>query len=127
MTFVTFKMKYLSLEQLKTNLSSGKPIEQWLSHQKQSDYTILKWLRTDKEKDSTFSVSYMECFDEGNEDFLDIYKFTPLDPDEPFIINSFNTINEALTFAIDNYKASKSRFVSAGMIQEEYKEYLITR
>ncbi|WP_121810855.1 hypothetical protein [Mucilaginibacter kameinonensis] len=120
-------MKYLSSEQLKTNLSSGKPIEQWLSYQKQSDYTILKWLRIDKEKDSTYSVSYMECFDEGDEDFLDIYEFAPLDPDEPFIINSFSTIDEALIFAIDKYEASESRFVPAGMIQDEYKNYLRKR
>ncbi|UOE51445.1 hypothetical protein MTO98_10185 [Mucilaginibacter sp. SMC90] len=120
-------MKYLSSEQLKTNLSSGKPIEQWLSHQKQDDYTILKWLRIDKEKDSTYSVSYMECFDEGDEDFLDIYEFAPLDPDEPFTINSFSNINEALFFAINKYQASESRFVAAGMIQEEYKEYLMAR
>jgi len=120
-------MKYLSSEQLKTNLSLGRSIEQWLSHQKHDDYTILKWLRIDKEKDSTYSVSYMECFDEGDEDFLDIYEFAPVDPDEPFTINSFITINEALIFAIDKYQVSESRFVSTGMIQEEYKGYLIAK
>jgi hypothetical protein len=117
-------MKYLLPEQLKTHLSLGKPIEQWLSHQKHDDYTILKWLRVDKEKNGTYSVSYTECFDEEDSNFLDIYKFASLDPDEPFIINSFGTINEALTFAADNYQASEGKFVSAGMIQEEYKDYL---
>lgn len=117
-------MKYLLQEQLKTHLLLGKPIEQWLSHQKQDGYTVLKWLRIDKEKDATYSVSYIECFDEGDEGFLDIYEFASLDLDEPSIINSFDTIHEALTFATDNYQATESKFVSAGMIQEEYKNYL---
>ncbi|MFC0512677.1 hypothetical protein ACFFGT_00640 [Mucilaginibacter angelicae] len=120
-------MKYLLPEQLKTSLSLGKPIEQWLSYQKHDDYTVLKWLRIDKERDAIYSVSYIECFDEGGKDFFDIYEFAPLDPNEPFIINSFGAIDEALTFATDNYQASESKFVSAGMIQEEYKDYLTAR
>jgi len=117
-------MRYLTEEQLKSNLSLGKSVEQWINHEKHDDYTVLKWLRIDKERNPTYSVSYIECFDDGNEHFTDIYHFDPLDPDEPYIIDNFESIDEALAFAINSYAASQTRFVSAGMIQEEYKDFL---
>lgn len=113
-------------EQLKGNLSVGKAVEQWLSHESKEDYTVLKWLRIDKEKDSNYSVSYFECFDDGDDDFTDIYEFSSLDPDEPYVINSFNSVNEALDFAVNNYSASLERFVTDGMIQEEYVQYRLS-
>ena len=75
-------MRYLTNEQLTTNLSLGKSVEQWLSFETKDDYVVLKWLRIDKEKDSTYSVSYIECFDDGDTDYIDIYSFSPVDPDE---------------------------------------------
>lgn len=113
-------MRYLTIQQFQTNLSLGKSIEQWLSYEDKIDYTILKWLRIDKEKDSTYSVSCIESFDDGGDDYIDIYSFSPINPDEPYIIDNFKSIYEAVKFAIDAYSASDSKFVSAGMIQEEY-------
>ncbi|RZA00250.1 MAG: hypothetical protein EOP47_14525 [Sphingobacteriaceae bacterium] len=120
-------MQYLTTQQAETLLSLGKSIEQWLSSEKKDDYIILKWLRIDKEKDSTYSVSYIECFDDGDNSFTDIYEFSPLDPDEEYVIKIFGSAQEALEYAIISYSASIDKFVSAGMIQEEYKDYLRVR
>lgn len=118
-------MRYLNEDEIQSRLRLGKSIEQWLGVVHGTDYTILRWLSIDKESDESFSVVYFESFDEGNEDFLDIYAFSLVDPDEPFgVINTFSSISEALEFAEVTYKASPHKYTAAGMIQEEYRDYI---
>jgi hypothetical protein len=117
--------RYLNEEQLKTNLSLGKAVEQWLGSKEEKDYTILKWLSIERKRNGKYTVAFIECFDDGSSEFTDIYEFSLLDPDEPEgIINTFITTDEALNFAESKYNASISKYVSSGMIQEDYKEYL---
>lgn len=117
--------QYLTEEQLQTSLRLGRSIEQWLGYEHGSDYTILKWLRIDKEKNNEYSVSYFESFDEGSEQLLDIYEFSLLDADEPFgVISTLASVDEALKFATETYNAYSNKYVSAGMIQKEYSDYL---
>jgi len=73
--------QYLTEDQLKS-IRFGRSVQQWLGSVEEDDYTILKWLRIDKERDGNFSVTYFESFDEGSEEFLDIYEFSIVDPDE---------------------------------------------
>jgi len=48
-----------------------------------------------------------------------------VDPDEPFgVINTFSSISDALAFASLTYNATEDKYVSSGMIQEEYRVYL---
>jgi len=117
--------KYLTEEQLKFNIGYGRAVEQWLGFEEEQESTILKWLRIDKERNEMFSVTYFESFDEGSHEFLDMYEFSMVDPDEPFgVINTFSSISDALTFASLAYNAAEDKFVSSGMIQEEYRVYL---
>ncbi len=118
-------IKYLSEPQLRTHLQIGKPVEQWISHSEVEDYIILKWLRIDKDKSGKYNVCYFESFDEGGLDFLEVYAFSAVDPDEPYgIITSLASIEDALDFAVRVYNATNDKFVPAGMIQEEYEVYL---
>ncbi|RQO64362.1 hypothetical protein DBR43_33050 [Pedobacter sp. KBW06] len=118
-------MVYLQNEQLKTNLSLGRTVEQWLGYKQEDDYIVLRWISIEKESSDEYSVAYIESFDEGREDFLDIYEFSTLDPDEPLgIVTTFSTVDEAISFSLDEYGAKIDSFVSAGMIQDEYLNYL---
>lgn len=118
-------MVYLSIEQLKTVLSLGKGVEQWLGYEKKEDYAILKWVSLIKEKEGVFSTSYFECFDEGSEEFVDVYEFSMLDPERPFgIVSEFPSLDQALDFTEIVYNTAIDKFVSKGMIQEEYLRYL---
>ena len=118
-------MKYLEIEQLKTSLRLGKTVEQWLGHIDEEDYTILKWLSLEPEPNGKYSVVYIESFDDGNADFIDVYEFSALDPDEPFgVIETFSSLDEAITFSINEYGALEDKFVNSGMIQDEYLAYL---
>jgi len=118
-------MKYLMTDQLKTNLSLGRTVEQWIGHERKTNYTVLQWLIIEKENNGEYSVVFKECFDEGAENFLDIYEFSALDPDEPYgMITTFGTIADAIEFSESEYGASKDKFVNSEMIQEEYLAYL---
>jgi len=118
-------MIYLQEEQLKTSIALGKSVEQWLGTQIQADFTIIKWLRIDKEADNSYTVSYFECFDDGSEDFYDVYEFSSLDPDQPFgLISSFSSVEDAIIYSTEHYGASSAKFIIGGMIQEEYAAYL---
>jgi len=116
---------YLTKEQVYSYLKMGRSLEQWLCHQKKEDYTVIKWLAVEQEKDGSYSVIFMESFDEGNKDFVDVYEFSLLNPDEPEgVIDSFDSVEEALTFITENYGGSEDKFVPARMIQERYRDYL---
>jgi len=118
-------IQYLTDDQIRTRLRLGKSVEQWLGDVREDDYTILHWLSIGKENDESFSVTYFESFDEGNEDFLDIYAFSLVDSDEPFgVINIFPSIADALEFARFTYKAFSDKYVPAGIIQEEYRDHI---
>jgi len=118
-------MRYLNKDEIQSRLRLGKSVEQWLGVVQEADYTILRWLSIDKGSDESFSVAYFESFDEGNEDFLDIYAFSLVDPDEPFgVIHTFSSVADALEFAAVTFKASPNKYISAGVIQEEYRYYI---
>ncbi len=120
-------MKYLDKGELLARLRNGKLVEQWLSADKVKDYVVLKWLWIQKQRTGEYTLGYVECFDDGNEGFTDVYAFSTLDPDEPYIENTFDDADDAIEFAISNYRASETKFVASGMIQDEYKDYLKTR
>lgn len=116
---------YLTQAQLESSLNVGKGIEQWLGYYKEDGKAILKWVRIYPEKRNQYTVIYVECYDQGNLEFLDIYAFTVVDPDEPYgVINTFSSTEEAIAFSITEYGALKDRFVGDGKIQKEYLAYL---
>ncbi|WP_324674641.1 hypothetical protein [Hymenobacter sp. GOD-10R] len=116
---------YLSSLELVARVHLGKEVEQWLSYYREADYTVIRWLIIYKDE-SQFTVAYHESFDEGDEGFHDVYEFSALDPDDD-TTHSFDSVEEAVAFAIENYGAAADRFVAGGMIQEEYAKYVRVR
>ena len=89
--------------------------------------TIIKWLTIESEKNGTYRVTYFEVLDEGNEDFLDIYEFSAFDPDLPFgKSESLATGEGALEFSRQRYGCRDDKFVNVGLIQEEYRLFLLS-
>jgi hypothetical protein len=115
---------YLSVSELVARVHLRKDVEQWLSYTQETEYAYIRWLVIGRDK-NLFSVIYHESFDEGNEDVYDVYEFSVLDPeDTPYgVSHEFNSIEDAVAFAIKTYGASADKFVAAGMIQEEYAKY----
>lgn len=121
-------VRYLNESELKTRLKLGKSVEQWLGAGQIDDYTVIKWLSIEHERGQLYNVVYLEVFDEGDEDFTDIVEFLSVDPDAEYgVVNTFSSVDEALQFVQDQYKASLNKFVSDGMISFEYIDFLKTR
>ena len=112
---------YLSGLEVHARLRAGKSVEQWLGHIVDGDETVLKWLSIAADRRQC-SVTYLESFDEGDDAWLDVAAFSLVDPDAeegP----AFDSVEEAVAFAVDTHGASLERFVAGGMIQQEYANY----
>ena len=113
---------YLSRLELQARLHLGKEAEQWLGHTDAGDYTAIRWLYLVQEDRRRYSVTYMESFDEGDEDWQQVPEFSLLDPDAEESM-AFDSVEEAVVYAVQTYGASPDRFVPGGMLAEEYARY----
>jgi hypothetical protein len=112
---------YLSALEVHARVRAGKVVEQWLGHAEESGYTVLKWLYIAPDR-RQYCVTYCESFDEGNEEWHDVAAFSLLDPDADETA-FFDSVEDAVAFAIHTHGASPERFVAGGMIQQEYAKY----
>jgi hypothetical protein len=120
--------RYLTEAEVLSTLSRGASVEQWLESTPVDSDTVLRWLRIDRERDGQFSVTYFEVFDDGGPEFLDIYEFSSVDVDKPHgESTSFDDAKRAIRHCVESHQARTDRFVNAGMIQEEYADYVSTR
>ena len=118
---------YLMTEQLKSRLNVGGAIDQWLGTYEEEREVIIKWINIFSDKDG-YHVLFIESYDEGDEDFVDVVSFSAVDPDGTYgVLNTFDTSEEVIKFVMEEYGASADKFVAGGMIQEEYIKYLSTR
>jgi hypothetical protein len=98
-------------------------VENLLQESRQEDLLVIRFLRIDRERGGDFSVALFEVIDEGNKDFLDIYEFSPIDPDFPFgKMASFKSADDAVSYSKIELSADENKFVNAGIIQGEYKD-----
>ena len=113
---------YLSRLELKARIHVGKEAEQWLSHAEEGEYTVIKWLYLVQEDRHRYSVTYLESFDEGDEGWQLVPEFSLLDPNaEERTV--FDSVEEAVAYAVQAYGASPDRFVPKGMLVQEYARY----
>ncbi|HEX8350367.1 MAG TPA: hypothetical protein VF598_10425 [Hymenobacter sp.] len=115
---------YLSSLELIARVHLGKEVEQWLSYYHEADYVVIRWLVIGKDQ-GQFTVAYHESFDEGDAYFHDVHEFSALDPDEDGTTHMFDSVEEAVAFATENYGAAADKFVAGGMIQQEYTKHLL--
>lgn len=75
---------------------------------------------------ATTYVLYQESFDDGDEEFCNIVEFSLVNPDADEEI-SFDSAEDAVSFATEQHGASIDNFVAGSMIVEEYARYLETK
>lgn len=116
-------MDYLDKIQVVPHLEKTNVVEQFLRHRNEDGGGILQFIRIEKDKFGNFVLSAHEVFDEGTPDFLDIYEFTSMDPDNPFgVFFEFETAAAAVEHACEKLNARYDHFVANGMVQVAYKE-----
>jgi hypothetical protein len=118
-------MNYMSPVQVASQLRGGQALEQWLGHTGAKGCRTIKWLRIKRDRSGRFCVGILECFDDGNPEFLDVYAFEPLDPDAlNGVTSTFEEPEAAIAFATTEGGASIDKFVLGGQIQEMYARFL---
>jgi hypothetical protein len=119
-------VRHLTESNIHSALQRGRCVEQLIGPGKVNDATILRWLEL-RAEDGQFRLTLYEVFDDGSEDYLDIYSFEEVSPDEDPVQHSFATLDEALAFAQTSYAAPRDRYVNQGVTQDEYADYLRNR
>jgi hypothetical protein len=118
-------MRYLAETDAVSAVQSGRAIEQFLAPREEANYRALRWVCVERDRDNTFSTARYEVFDEGDLNHLDLYAFSFVDPDEPCEKRSgLLSAEEAIKVAEEIFGADRRRYVNAGIIQDEYSDFL---
>jgi len=117
--------RYISPIDVRQWLENGRAVEQWLSVRADGDDRVIKWVCIHRERRGGYGTTLFEIYDQGNESFIDIYEFQSYDPDEPYgLMKTFDDWESALAHAVTELGANPERFVSDGVIQDEYKDFI---
>jgi hypothetical protein len=120
-------MRHLTPQQAQTNLSVGKPLEQWLDRTEQPDGIILRWIRIRFEADQGYIVGLFEAIESERASY-DIYGIYARERDEDGAeqqifgnakYSALASAAEAITYALQ-LGAAADRFVNDGFVQDEY-------
>ena len=116
--------RYLTSAQIESALNRDKPVEQFLGPSREGS---IAWLEI-RPAGVGFQLWRFEAVDDGNEDFLDLYSFSPANgdwPEEPLSVH--DSLADAILAAELSCAASPDRWVNQFVIQDEYRDYLPTR
>lgn len=119
--------RYLNLQDAESALKRGKAVECFLGRCERDDNPGIQWLRIRSSK-CELEVSLYETADLGDESFLDIYEFGPLDPElglgDANEVKSFTSFGHAIEFIEQRFAGSSERLLNEFMIQDEYADYI---
>ena len=119
--------RYLAENDAKSALRGGRAIEQLLEGRLEAGLQIVRFVTIAHEATGENSVTLHEVFNGGNFDVLDVYEFSPLDPDRSYgQVDSFRTVDDAFQFACEQTGADPRKFVNAGVVQDEYRDAYLT-
>ena len=111
-------MKFLLEEQISSFLRPDKSIEQYIGKNDHGDYSTIRWIGIGRTKDS-YTIVFHEVFDEADE-IESIYDFPYVEPDDMYEkeIEEFDSIQDALEFAENNYGAKIDKYLPFGFLDE---------
>ncbi|MGY0216263.1 hypothetical protein ACWJJH_02620 [Endozoicomonadaceae bacterium StTr2] len=112
--------RYLTIQEANSAIRRGKLVEIFLGGFVVNEKRCIRWASF-VQADSGVSASLWETYDQGSEDYLDIYAFDSLsgEYDEPIkMVHSENIEEAAKVLGI-----SELKFVNQGIVQDEYSAY----
>ncbi|MGI2094476.1 hypothetical protein ACRN96_18060 [Shewanella oncorhynchi] len=119
--------RYLNLQEAESALKRGKAVECFLGGCERDGRAGIQWLSVRGPK-SEIDVSVYDTADLGDESFLNIYEFGPLDPDleleDANEVKSFTSFGQAIEFIEQRFAGSSERLLNEFMIQDEYADYI---
>jgi len=116
--------RYLTENGLARALQGGRNVEQWLGARDESGTIVLRWGGIEHKRDGTATLRVSDVLDDGRDDFIDVYEFSPYDWDaEDGATYPFDTPWSALECAVSKWGARRDRFVNEGLVQHEYIDF----
>lgn len=119
--------RYLNLQEAESALKREKAVECFIGGCERDGRAGIKWLSV-RSSGPGIDVSVYETADLGDESFLDIYEFDPLDPDleleEADEVISFASFGQAIEFIEQRFAGSSERLLNELMVQEEYADFI---
>jgi hypothetical protein len=111
--------RYLTPDQIESAIRRGKCVEQLLERPAADQ---LSWIQL-RPVDKGVELWRYEVFDEGSEEFLDAYSFTPVEDDGPESPEeTYPDSTTACAAAEAKFSATPERWVNQFMIQDEYAD-----
>ena len=119
--------RYLRIEEADKALRSGKAVECFIGACALEDKAGIRWISIRTRNDGVV-LQVFETADVGNEDYVDVYEFGPLNGDFEFDEAQeefhFSDFPSCVAFLTNRYLGSTSRFVNEGVLQDEYSDYI---
>lgn len=119
--------RYLNLQEAESALKRGKAVECFLGGCERGGRAGIKWLSV-RGSGTEIDVSVYETADLGDESFLDVYEFGPLDPNQELEdaneVISFASFGQAIEFIEQRLAGSSERLMNELMIQDEYADFI---
>ncbi len=121
-------VKYLTENQITSQLRSNRSIEQWINSYYVDDVYFIKYIKVVNDRRDGCYVWISEVEDVGNEEYIDVYSFPGTDSDETegFSVE-FDSIEDCVEYCYEKLDAKPDNFVGSGMIQDIYREDYIKR
>jgi hypothetical protein len=114
----------LSEDQARATLDQRRPIEQLLPVAGEGDEAVIEWQLLSPRTSGMVLVRH-RVEDVGTADFLDVYEFPAVDPDEEHgegrVLATFDGSSEALARSSE-HGARPDRWVNGGVIEDEYAD-----
>jgi hypothetical protein len=112
--------RYLTPDQIESALKRGKSVEQLLER---PAHDQIAWLELRPVANGVELWRY-DVFDDGSEEFLDVYSFTPVEDDGPECPEqTYPDMITACAAAEARFSAVAGRWVNQSMIQDEYGDH----
>lgn len=115
--------RYLTEAEARSALTRGASVEQFLGLADVNGRRAVRWLTVSGGR--SYVVRLHEVEDVGDDDFLDVSEFPPLDPDE-YLGDGRTVADESepdAAFAVAaKLGASADRWVNSGVVQNEYAD-----
>lgn len=119
--------RYLTSSEAEAAMNRGKSVECFLGSCERDSKPGIKWVSA-RAGGNGVRVSVYETADLGNEEFIDVYEFGPLNPDlefeDPDETLNFSSFAEFLSGIENKFSGSTSRLVNEFIIQDEYADYI---
>lgn len=117
-------MRYIAPPLIGSTARAGKHLEQWLGVRQSDAGFVLRYVIISPGR-GMFLATLYEVYDEGHDDYRDLYGFTCASPESDFVEQvECDTAEAAVEHACQAWSATPDRFCSTGMLQDEYADHL---